>query len=207
MNGSRRRGPGRPRATPGPSTEQRILASAREVFSEQGYERATIQEIAERAGLSRPAVNHYFSGKEALYHVVFESTRDRVVAESIADAAESEVLSARFSTFLHAAAKVDSSDRSFARFIASSLLDAFRHPELRERATDQLEEIRSFISQALRTAVDRGEVRPDLDVPATAEMLLAVMWGMGLYAGFIGSHDQLESVVDQFTRLIDGTLW
>jgi AcrR family transcriptional regulator len=177
------------------------------VFSEQGYERATIQEIAERAGLSRPAVNHYFSGKEALYHVVFESTRDRVVAESIADAVESDALSARFSAFLHTAAKVDSNDRSFARFIASSLLDAFRHPELRERATDQLDEMRGFISRALHAAVDRGEVRPDLDVSATAEMLLAVMWGMGLYAGFIGSHDQLESVVEQFTRLIDGTLW
>jgi hypothetical protein len=60
---------------------------------------------------------------------------------------------------------------------------------------------------ALRSAVESGEVREDLDIPAVTEMLIAILWGMALYAGFVGTHDQLEVVVDQFSRLIAGALW
>jgi hypothetical protein len=109
--------------------------------------------------------------------------------------------------FLEAATQVDSRDRSYARFIASSLLDAFRHPELRDQAQSQLDDVRGFLEQALRAAIEDGEIRADTDVASVTEMLIAVMWGMGLYAGFVGTHDQLEAVVEQFTRLLEGTLW
>jgi AcrR family transcriptional regulator len=202
-----KRRPGRPRTTDGPSTEQRILHTAREVFSEQGYERATFKEVAERAGLTRPAVNHYFPGKKALYDAVSESTRSAVVAEGVADAAEQPTLPERLAAFLQTASQVDSKDRSYARFIASSLVDGFRHPELRDQAYSQLDELRQFVEQALHDSIVTGEIRADLDVAAVTEMLVAVMWGMGFYAGFVGTHDQLESVVDQFSRLLDGSLW
>lgn len=202
---ARRRG--RPPLSDGPSTEQRILQAAREVFSEAGYEKTTFREIAERAGLTRPAVNHYFRNKEALYGALFESTRVSVVTAGLANAALKDTLAARLEAFLEAAAQVDSQDRSYARFIAASLLDAFRHPELRDQAQSQLDDVRAFVNQALRAAIDAGEVRADTDVPAVTEMLIAVMWGMGLYAGFVGTHDQLEAVVVQFGRLLDGSLW
>ena len=42
-------------------TRARILRAARAVFSEMGYDAATFQAIADRADLTRPAINHYFS--------------------------------------------------------------------------------------------------------------------------------------------------
>lgn len=203
--GGRRRG--RPPMSEGADTRNRILSVAREVFSELGYERTTFKEIAERAGLTRPAVNHYFHNKEALYSALFDSTRDSVVAAAVTSAGAEHKLAPQLSAFLHAAAQVDSRDRTYARFIAASLLDAFRHPELRDRAQSQLDDVRGFVEQALRAAITQGEIRADTDVPAVTEMLVAVMWGMGLYAGFVGTHEQLESVVDQFSRLLEGTLW
>jgi hypothetical protein len=38
-------------------------------------------------------------------------------------------------------------------------------------------------------------------------MLFSLLWGMGFYAGFVGSHEQLRSAVDQMGRLLNGTLW
>ena len=38
-------------------------------------------------------------------------------------------------------------------------------------------------------------------------MLVAVMWGMGLYAGFVGNHDDLAAVVKQFQLLMANKLW
>jgi AcrR family transcriptional regulator len=203
--GRRRRG--RPRGSDGASTQERILQAARELFSEAGYERTSLTEIAERAGLTRPAINYYFVSKEDLYSALFESTRDGVVASGVKKAVDADSLSTRLAAFLEAATQVDSRDRSYARFIASSLLDAFRHPELRDQAQSQLDDVRGFVEQALRAAVEDGEIRADTDVASVTEMLIAVMWGMGLYAGFVGTHDQLEAVVEQFTRLLKGTLW
>lgn len=204
-NGRRRRG--RPPHSDGAETRSRILSVAREVFGELGYDKATFKEIAERAGVTRPAVNHYFHHKEALYAALFDVTRDSVVGEAVANAAGEPNLTARLEAFLQAATQLDSRDRTSARFIAASLLDGIRHPELRDRAQSQLEDARRFVDRSLRGAIEQGEIRPDTNVPAVTEMLVAVMWGMGLYAGFVGSQDQLEDVVEQFGRLLEGNLW
>lgn len=202
-----RRRRGRPPHSDGADTRHRILVVARQVFSELGYEKTTFKEIAERAGLTRPAVNHYFHNKEALYSALFDATREHVVGEAVANAAAEHKLAGRLEAFLQAATQIDSRDRTYARFIAASLLDAFRHPELRDRAQNQLADARQFVEQTLRAAIEQGEIRPETDVPAVTEMLVAVMWGMGLYAGFVGTHEQLEGVVEQFVRLLEGNLW
>lgn len=197
---------GRPPASAGPSTEQTILTAAREVFGELGYERTTVREVAERAGVTRPAINHYFKGKQGLYEAVFSSAQDAVVAAGLAGVGGESSTARRIGAFLQVATAVDARDPSYARFISSSLLDAYRHPELGDRPEAQLGEVRSFVRATLTEGVEAGEVRADLDVSATTEMLVAVMWGMGLYAGFVGSHEQLEGLVEQFTRLLEGEL-
>lgn len=44
-----------------------VLAAAEELFSEKGYRNTTIQEVAEKAGLSKGGVYLYFKSKEELY--------------------------------------------------------------------------------------------------------------------------------------------
>ncbi len=38
-------------------------------------------------------------------------------------------------------------------------------------------------------------------------MLMAVMWGLGFYAGFVGDQDRLTAITDQFLQLLDGQAW
>jgi AcrR family transcriptional regulator len=42
------------------------------VFAEQGYAAASVEEIAERAGVSKPVVYDHFGGKDGAYAVVVE---------------------------------------------------------------------------------------------------------------------------------------
>jgi AcrR family transcriptional regulator len=49
----------------------RILESAHRVFSEKGYREATMDEIAEGVGLSKPALYRYYQGKEELFREIF----------------------------------------------------------------------------------------------------------------------------------------
>jgi AcrR family transcriptional regulator len=53
------------------ATQERILAAATALFIEQGYEQTTVQEVADRAGVSRATVFWHFSEKAALFRESF----------------------------------------------------------------------------------------------------------------------------------------
>src|SRR5277367_2737798 len=48
-------------------TQAKILDAAEEVFSEQGFEKAQLEEVAARAGYTRGAIYAHYSSKEDLF--------------------------------------------------------------------------------------------------------------------------------------------
>lgn len=54
----------------GPERREQLIVVARELFAERGYEAASIEEIAERAGVSKPVVYDHFGSKEGIYTVI-----------------------------------------------------------------------------------------------------------------------------------------
>lgn len=86
----------------GPQRREQLIGVARTVFAGKGYEAATIEEIADRAHVSKPVVYQHFGGKEGIYAVVVdrevtaltgritlaleEATHPRLAAEQAADA-------------------------------------------------------------------------------------------------------------------------
>jgi TetR/AcrR family transcriptional regulator, regulator of cefoperazone and chloramphenicol sensitivity len=56
----------------GEHTRQRLLEAGIELFAELGYERASTRAIARRAGVSLPALQYYFGGKEGLHRACAE---------------------------------------------------------------------------------------------------------------------------------------
>lgn len=53
------------------TTEQIIIESARQVFIEKGYGEANMSDIAQRAGINRPALHYYFRTKERMLEAVY----------------------------------------------------------------------------------------------------------------------------------------
>src|SRR5271170_4595996 len=53
-------------------TRAELIATAATVFAQRGYEGASVEEIAERAGYSHGAVYSNFAGKSDLFLAVFE---------------------------------------------------------------------------------------------------------------------------------------
>ena len=201
------RGPGRPPAAKAAETRERIVQAAREVFSELGYDAATFQAIAIRADLTRPAINHYFASKRVLWSEVVEQTNALVVSAGMSRAQGETSLVGRLSAFLAVAMQADSEDRSAAAFLVTSVLESQRHPELADDEHDSLKTSREFMSWAVNDAIKRGELATATDVNHLVEMLVAMMWGMGLYAGFVGNHDELTSVVHKLELLMAKKLW
>lgn len=54
------------------TTEQVIIESARQIFIEKGYSEANMTDIAQRAGINRPALHYYFRTKERMLDAVYE---------------------------------------------------------------------------------------------------------------------------------------
>lgn len=177
------------------------------MFSELGYDAATFQAIAIRADLTRPAINHYFASKRVLWAEVVEQINATIVSRAIARAQEQTTLIGRLSAFLSVATQSESDDRSAAAFLVTSVLEAQRHPELSNDEHDSLKNSRAFVSWAVNDAVQRGELSTDTDVNYLVEMLVAVVWGMGFYAGFVGDRSELGAVVHKLELLLANKLW
>lgn len=61
--------------------KQQILSYAAEIFAEKGYYSTTIDEIAERSGVVRGTVLHYFESKEKLFDAVLNASGDIIVGK------------------------------------------------------------------------------------------------------------------------------
>lgn len=183
------------------------MHAAREVFSELGYDAATFQAIAIRADLTRPAINHYFANKRVLYGEVLDQTNAMVVAAGRARAELEGTFLKRLSSFFVSAVQADSQDRSTAAFLVTSILESQRHPELSQVENNSLTASREFVTWVVTDAVERGELTTDTDVANVVEMLVAIMWGMGFYAGYMGTREELAGVLNQLELLLSNRLW
>lgn len=57
-------------------SSDRILAAAENIFARFGFRRASMSQIAEEAGLTRQALYHHYSSKEALFRAVVEQLHE-----------------------------------------------------------------------------------------------------------------------------------
>src|SRR5258708_19075831 len=63
------------------ANQGRILQAARKVFAQHGYHGATIEEIAEEAGLSNGAVYYNFANKEDLFLALLDMWRTELIED------------------------------------------------------------------------------------------------------------------------------
>ncbi|WP_026416542.1 TetR/AcrR family transcriptional regulator [Actinomadura oligospora] len=62
---------------PRPSdTKQRIQKVARELFAQRGVQRTSLQEIADRLGITKPALYYHFSSREELVRSIVQPVLD-----------------------------------------------------------------------------------------------------------------------------------
>jgi AcrR family transcriptional regulator len=63
----------------GKERREQLLDVGRQLFAERGYDGTAVEEIAARAGVSKPVVYEHFGGKEGLYAVVVDREVQRLL--------------------------------------------------------------------------------------------------------------------------------
>jgi AcrR family transcriptional regulator len=72
--------PARGTRLPRSARRKQLLGAAQEIFVAQGYHAAAMDDIAERAGVSKPVLYQHFPGKLELYLALLDSTSEQLVA-------------------------------------------------------------------------------------------------------------------------------
>jgi AcrR family transcriptional regulator len=154
-------------------TRELIVESAFSCFGKQGLHKATIVDIAKRAGVSRSTIYEYFSDKGAIVEACAEHASQRFYREMTkamdrGSTLEDKLCSA--AVFVTQARRVMSSEKYFDEDTISLLLT--------KDAALLLRECVDFLAPYLSAAKLTGEVRKDLDIEAAGEWFARIMFSL-----------------------------
>jgi len=154
------------------ATRERVLAAARDLFQEVGYDETTIRLMAERAGVSVGSVFTTFSGKAEILSQVMEDRLDGLYAELdqlVPHLRGPAVDRLRSIMAVHYGFETRRL-RLFVAFIGASydwspgegVIPLGRNARLQAMMRD-----------VLTGGIERGEIRPDADIQTFIDVLLA----------------------------------
>jgi AcrR family transcriptional regulator len=140
---------------------QEILEAAFAQFSRNGYAMTTLEQIAERAGVTKGTIYVYFDSKE---HLFISMVRElmKVTLDTLQDMLDShqgstaELLRAQFS-FIYQHIVEDRRRREMARLL---IAEASRFPALTDRYQEEIQRpCMDLLTKTIQRGVDRGEIR------------------------------------------------
>ena len=132
---------------PRPARRRQLLGAAREVFVAQGYHAAAMDEIAERAGVSKPVLYQHFPGKLELYLALLDESVDelvRIVREALVSTTDNrQRVPATFTAFFDF---VGGTGEAFRLVFESDLSN---EPAVRERLDRAVRECADMVSLSI----------------------------------------------------------
>jgi AcrR family transcriptional regulator len=140
----------KPRGTRLPRLARRrqLLSAAQEVFVENGYHAAAMDEIADRAGVSKPVLYQHFPGKLELYLALLDLHVDDMVnrcREALASTQENKLrVQATFSAFFDF---VSTQGEAFRLVFESDLRNV---APVRQRVERSLQECAEMVSELIQ---------------------------------------------------------
>ena len=142
------------RGTRLPRTARRaqLLGAAREVFVANGYHAAAMDDIALRAGVSKPVLYQHFPGKLDLYLALLDQSMDSLVAavrDALADTTDNKL---RVTATTQAYFDFVSDEGGAFRLVFES--DLTSEPAVRERVERVLQQCAELVSEVI--ASDAG---------------------------------------------------
>lgn len=173
-------------------TRDRIMDAALAVFAEQGYHRASIEEIAARAGLTKGAVYYWFTDKDDLARDLQRALWSEVALEAarVTDLAVGTVENLRRG-FRVMVATLER--QPAARFF---LRDVWLVPALDQAGRGDQEQAVEHLRDLLERGIARGDVAP-ADSEVLARVIMGVFVEATLHILTGGDADATVAVVDR----------
>ena len=176
----------------------KILEAALEVFSLHGYRGATLDQIAEAAGLSKPNILYYFDGKEAIFVTLLSSLVDQWIEPLRRIDPEGDPLD-EIRSYVARKVQMSRDMERESRLFANEILQGA--PRIRDHLSGDLEQLFNKTIDILRNWMAQGKI-----AQVDPEHLIYSIWATTQhYADFRPQIDMLsgEGKIDSAGAFLD----
>ena len=160
--------------------QERIIAAAREVFAEKGFESATLKQIAGNAGLGIATLFNYVTDKRDLIYLIFNEEMEQLVEKALATPKSWQSFEGKILSITEPHYRLFAQDPVLSRILLSEVMlqtpgfHLGRFRSLRQRLIDGIEKL----------AVEAQETG-EIDMEESADMIarhiffsfsIAILW-------------------------------
>ena len=185
-----------PKGRPREFCTEQALAAALRVFWSKGYEGASLTELTEAMGITKPSLYAAFGNKEALFHKALDLYESEKL-DYMRIALEQPSARAVVEHLLRGAVEMQTSQCNpkgclgvIHMTACGSEAESIKTDVIARRASSQ-----AALVERLERAKREGDLPMDADIAGLTQYLYAVLQGMAVQAGSGATRDELERVI------------
>lgn len=193
MNGeSRSRRPGRPRNF----AVANVMDGAVELFWKKGYRATTTRDLQEVLGLGQSSIYNTFGSKQELLDSVLDRYEEMTTTALLQPLRRSTDGLAAIDRFFGSLKRwVTRDDRHGCMLTNIMAEDGGSNESIKQRTRMYREQLRSDLHRVLQLASDNGELNENVDVAASARLLVGLVLGLNVAARGAAPEKEISSLV------------
>jgi len=174
------------------------LSKAVELFSSKGYSETSMEDIVQATGVSRYGLYGTFGNKRELFEQALDCYADLMGKQAFLRLLEPGAsLTHIRKIFEERVADMSNAEENKGCLFIHTAMELGRQDEgLREVLRRFMGRMSKLFAAGLDSAKERGEVRADLDVRASGEMLTSTMFGLAVLGRTGFPRETLDGIVD-----------
>jgi AcrR family transcriptional regulator len=185
-------------------TRKAIVAAAVALFSQKGYDKTSIEDIAKQAGIGKATVYTYFEAKDDIFLTYCDDELDEAFATLKDKTSDDAPLLEKLIEFFMIKFRFLTQNQEFGR----QLIREMAFPKtVNEKAKDHDQRYFDILEVFFRSAQQRGEVAMSHDIFTLSAHFYCLYLGIlsGWYGGYVDNHDQVEAWMRTlFTQTFEG---
>ncbi|MEW6410574.1 MAG: TetR/AcrR family transcriptional regulator [Nitrospirota bacterium] len=187
-----------------------ILKAARKVIAKKGWEKATIEEIAEKAGVAKGTVYIYFKNKDELFSSALLDVMDRVIDAIEKEVNKNDAITKKLEAIVKIQLSFIEKERNFLRvFLAERPMTCIGSgDELNRLMYEKKEKLIEILSGIIKEGIKQGKFKRT-EPRYVAYFLMDLIRGAAFYKLMNVSKEptpyNLKSIINFYIRsLVSG---
>ena len=185
-------------------TRNAIMEAAVRLFSEKGFEKTSIEQLALAAGIGKGTIYSYFQTKTEIFHAFCEDELDFIHSELLAKTDPDALLIEQLMILYMGEFSLISKNKEFGRLLMQQMVFPVETDHVKTREID--DRWLTLVFSICRRAQDRNELRRNLDLLYIASHFygLYIMTISAWYSGRIQTEEVGPGLRMLFQQALDG---